>query len=340
MRRFLTAAWLVLSVNAPAAERQLFEAVEPHMGTLVRIKLYAAGAEQANAGFRAAFNRIAQLDGELSDYKADSELNRICRTAVARPVEASADLFKVLAASQKLAAETGGAFDVTLGPVIRLWRQARRDNRLPSAAALREAARHSGYRKLHLDPDGRTVTLDEAGMQLDLGGIAKGYAADAALSALAQLGIGSALVAASGDLAFGDPPPGTGGWRIGVDSLDDSVDRPGGFTRVLELCNAAVSTSGDTEQHLDIAGIRYSHIIDPATGMGRTGSMAVTVVARRGVDADGLATAVSVLGPERGMAFIEKQPGVAALIVTGRNRATQVVTSSRWARLACQTRTQ
>jgi thiamine biosynthesis lipoprotein len=147
-------------------------------------------------------------------------------------------------------------------------------------------------------------------------------------------------VAASGDLAFGDPPPGTGGWRVGVDSLDDSVDRPGGFARVLELCNAAVSTSGDTEQHLDIAGTRYSHIIDPATGMGRTGSMAVTVVARRGVDADGLATAVSVLGPERGMAFIEKQPGVAALIVTGRDQAAQVVTSSRWARLACQTRTQ
>lgn len=331
MCRFLTAAWLVLSVNAPATERQLFEAVEPHMGTLVRIKLYAAGEEQANAGFRAAFNRIAQLDSELSDYKADSELNRICRTAVARPVEASADLFEVLAASQKLAAETGGAFDVTLGPVIRLWRQARKDNRLPSAAALREAARHSGYRKLHLNPAGRTVMLDEAGMQLDVGGIAKGYAADAALSALAQLGIGSALVAASGDLAFGDPPPGTGGWKIGVDSLD----RPGGFTRVLELCNAAVSTSGDTEQHLDIAGIRYSHIIDPATGMGRTGSMAVTVVARRGVDADGLATVVSVLGPERGMAFIEKQPGVAALIAAGRDQMAQVVTSSRWARLAC-----
>jgi thiamine biosynthesis lipoprotein len=183
-RSFLTAAWLVLSVDSPAGDRQLFEAVEPHMGTLVRIKLYAAGAEQANAGFRAAFNRIAQLDGELSDYQADSELNRICRTAVGRPVAASADLFGVLAASQKLAAETGGAFDATLGPVIRLWRQARKDNRLPSADALREAARHSGYRKLHLGLEGRTVTLDEAGMQLDVGGIAKGYAADAALSAL------------------------------------------------------------------------------------------------------------------------------------------------------------
>ena len=134
-RGFLTVACLLCLENGAAADRQLFEAVEPHMGTLVGIKLYAAGAEQASAGFRAAFDRIAQLDGALSDYQPDSELNRICRTAVARPVKASADLFAVLAASQKLAGETGGAFDVTLGPVIRLWRQARKDNRPPSAAA-------------------------------------------------------------------------------------------------------------------------------------------------------------------------------------------------------------
>src|SRR5205085_1455318 len=236
--------------------------------------------------------------------------------------------------SQKLAAETAGAFDVTLGPVIRLWRQARKDIRLPSAAALREAAAHTGYRKLHLDPQAQTVMLDEPGMQLDVGGIAKGYAADAALSVIGQLGIASALVAASGDLAFGDPPPGTRGWRIGVDSLE----RSSSFAPVLELCNAAVSTSGDTEQHLDIGGVRYSHIIDPTTGMGRTGSIAVTVVARHGVDADGLSTAVSVLGPERGIALIETHPDAAALIATGRGGAAQLVTSSRWAQLACQAR--
>ena len=173
--RLLTAAWLVLPLASLAGDRQLYEAVEPHMGTLVRIKLYAASAEQASAAFRAAFGRIAQLDDELSDYKTDSELNRICRTAVGRPVAVSADLFEVLAASQKLAAETAGAFDVTLGPVIRLWRQARKDIRLPSAAALREAAAHTGYRKLHLDPQAQAVMLDEPGMQLDVGGIAKGH---------------------------------------------------------------------------------------------------------------------------------------------------------------------
>jgi thiamine biosynthesis lipoprotein len=308
--------------SAPAADRQLFEAVEPHMGTLVRIKLYADGARQAKAAFRAAFDRIAQLDDALSDYKPASELNRICRTAVARPVEAGADLYRVLEASQKLAGETDGAFDVTLGPVIRLWRQARNTNRLPDSAVLREAAGRCGYRKLHLDPAKRTVMLDQAGMQLDAGGIAKGYAADAALSILAELGIGSALVAASGDLAFGDPPPGQHGWRIGVDSFDGPEPA---FTRVLELSNAAVSTSGDQEQHLDIDGTRYSHIIDPATGMGLSHRITVTIIARYGIDADGLATAVSVLGPERGIALIERQAGAAALVVTD-----HVAESSRW----------
>ncbi len=297
------------------------------MGTLVRIQVYAAGEQRAAAAFRAAFDRISQLDATLSDYKPDSELNRISRTAIGRPVEVSLDLFRVLAASQQLARETGGAFDVTLGPVTRLWRQARKENRLPDDAELREASGRCGYRKLHLDPAGMTVTLDQSGMQLDAGGIAKGYAAGEALLVLTQLGIRRALVAASGDLAIGDPPPGQHGWRIGIDSLGRAETGP---TRVLELSNAAVSTSGDAEQHLDSGGERYSHIIDPETGMGLTRPIAVTIVAGHGMDADGLATAVSVMGPDRGMDFIERQSGVAALLVTGGGNTVRVLESSRW----------
>jgi thiamine biosynthesis lipoprotein len=313
------ALFLCLAVS-PAAPLHLFESVEPHMGTLFRIKLYAASPDQAKSAFRAAFARIARLDAALSDYRPESELNRVCRTAVAKPAAASVDLFRVLAASQKLAEETDGAFDVTLGPVIRLWRQARRDQRLPDAAALGEAAARCGYRKLHLDAARQTVVLDQPGMQLDLGGIAKGYAADAALEVLAGLGIRRALVAASGDLAFGDPPPGRPGWKIGLDSP----------ACVLELANAAVSTSGDEEQHLDAGGRRYSHIIDPATSMALASPMAVTIVARRGVDADALATAVSVLGASRGLTFVEARPGVAGRIVTER-----VLHSSRWPGARC-----
>ncbi len=268
------------------------------MGTLVHIEVYAASADQAKAAFRAAFDRIAELDGILSDYRPDSELNRL-------PRHPGADLFRVLEAAQQLAGDSGGAFDVTLGPVTRLWREARRQHRLPDPASLREALSHTGYRKLHLDPEARTLTLDDPAMQLDLGGIAKGYAADEALAVLTRLGIRSALVAVSGDLAFSNPPPGRTGWRIDA----------GG--RLLELANAAVSTSGDAEQHLDAGGRRYSHVIDPATGMGLTGSMTVTVVAPHGIVADGLATAVEVLGEGRGMALVRARTGVTAIL---RNR--------------------
>jgi len=294
------AACLLIASASYAGELRLFEAVEPHMGTLIGISLYTRDEARAKAAFRAAFERIAEIDRTLSDYQPESELNRLCRSAVRTPVAVSDDLFRVLAASQELAGESEGAFDVTLGPVIRLWRQARRDRHLPSEAALREAADHSGYRKLHLDAAAHTVMLDQAGMQLDAGAIGKGFAADEALSVLQKLGIGRALVAASGDLAFGDPPPGKAGWKIGI---------PGGGA--LELRNAAVSTSGPTEQSVEIGGRRYSHIVDPATGVGLTEPVTVTVAARRGMDADSLATAISVLGRERGMALMEKRGGEA-----------------------------
>jgi thiamine biosynthesis lipoprotein len=278
---------LSLTTAALAGQPALFEAVEPHMGTLVRIKVYASGEEQARTAFRAGFARIAELDEKLSDYKPGSEVNRL-------PAQASSDLFRVLEAAQALAGESGGAFDVTIGRVTRLWREARKAGRPPDDAALRAALSHTGYRKLHLDPATRGVTVDDPELQIDLGGIAKGFAADEALLAIRNCGIRSALVALSGDLAFGDAPPGRRGWRIDA----------GG--RVLELANAAVSTSGDAEQRLG----PYSHIVDPATGMGIVGAGTVTVVARSGIEADGLATAISVLGPERGAALADKHLGV------------------------------
>ena len=306
---------LILATLASAQPaEQAFEAVEPHMGTLVRIQLFTVDQQRAREAFRIAFERIAQLDTILSDYQPESELNRLCRAPAGKSVTVSKDLFRVLAASQQLAGQTGGAFDVTLGPVVRLWRQARKLNRLPGAEVLREAAARSGYGKLRLDPGRRAVTLSEPGMQLDLGGIAKGYAADAALLALRELGIRRALVAISGDIACGDPPPGKDGWRIAADPLP----QPGGaFRSVLQLSNAAVSTSGDAEQYLDTNGRRYSHIVDPATRQGMTSRIGVTVVAPKGMEADGLATAVSLLGIERGLELIEQRPGTGALIAVG-----------------------
>lgn len=305
-------ALLAFCVRAAGPSLQPFEAVESHMGSLVRIKLYAADQAQAKTGFKAAFERIADLDQILSDYREDSELNQLCRTAVGHPVRVSEDLYRVLTAAQELARESGGAFDITLGPVIRLWRQARRDRKLPDPAALREARTRCGFRRLHLNQANRTAALDRADMQLDLGGIAKGYAADAALEVLDRLGITSALVAASGDLAFSHAPPGRRGWRIGLDSLD-RPDAP--FSRILELSEAAVSTSGDTEQYVELGGKRYSHIIDPSTGQALTNGFVVSVVARRGIVADSLATTICILGPDRGIPLVENHRGAAAILV-------------------------
>ena len=316
---------LVITASLPPVQR--YESVEPHMGTLVRITVYAASEDAAKEAFRSAFDRIADLDRILSDYNPDSELNTVTRTAVHQPVHVSKDLSVVLNASQELAGATDGAFDVTQGPVIRLWRAARKTGRIPDRAALTDAESRSGFRKLHVDSGQQTVVVDQEEMALDVGAIGKGYAASEALAVLHEVGIRSALVAVSGDLAFGDAPPGQRGWRIDLHDDDPALAR---VPRVIELTNAAVSTSGASEQHVDAGGRRYSHIIDPASGMGLVNDIAVTVIARHGLDADGLDTAVSVLGIDRGLALIESRPDVAALIVQRSNGTTTATMSSRF----------
>lgn len=326
--RFLVCAAAVLLAAASPLPPTLnrYEAVEPHMGTLVKVTLYAPDEDVARAAFAAAFSRIRELDETLSDYKPESELSRVTTTAVGRDTRASRDLIRVLAASQDLAFATDGAFDITQGPVIRLWRDARASGRLPDGAALRVASAHSGFRKLHVDRAAETVRLDEAGMRLDVGAIGKGYAASEALAVLTARGLGSALVALSGDLAFSNAPPGTRGWRVDV----HSAGAVSGIPSVLELTNAAVSTSGASEQHLDLGGRRYSHVVDPATRTGLTDDITVTVIAPHGLDADGLDTAASVLGVEKGLALIESRPGAAALFVQRSAGGTRVVPSSRF----------
>jgi FAD:protein FMN transferase len=311
-----------------AGSRELtrYESVEPHMGTLVKITVYTSGEDDARRAFRAGFDRIAALDAILSDYKPDSELNRIAGIAVGTPVEVSRDLFTVLEAARELAGATAGAFDVTQGPVIRLWREARRSRHVPDEDALRQAASRTGYQKLHVDRDRCTVRLDQAGMALDVGGIAKGYAASEALAAITSLGVRSSMVAISGDLAFSHAPPGTSGWRISVHDLPGEQAVPD----VLQLADGAVSTAGAAEQHLDTNGHRYSHIVDPSTRMGLTDDLTVTVIARNGLVADGLDTAMSVLGVERGLALIDGRQDAVALLIRRTGSDVELLQSSRF----------
>jgi thiamine biosynthesis lipoprotein len=305
------------------------------MGTLVKITVYTPGEQAARRAFRAGFDRIRALDAILSDYKPDSELSRLTSVAVRTAAPVGRDLFAVLSAAQEIAVATEGAFDVTKGPVTRLWREARKSREVPAAAVLSEANRRTGYRKLRLDPERRTVVLDQDGMALDLGGIAKGYAASEALAALGGTGVRSAMVAISGDLAFSEAPPGTRGWRI---ELHDVTGGASSVPAIMEMTRAALSTAGPAEQHLDAKGRRYSHIVDPVTGMGLTDDLTVTVVANHGLIADGLDTAVSVLGVERGLALIEARRDAAALIVRRSAAGATVLPSSRFERFVSEPR--
>ena len=315
--------------GAQQTELKRFAYTQRHMGTAFRIVLYAPDKADADKAAKAAFARAAELDGIMSDYKPTSELMRLCKQAGGDPVKVSADLFNILQRAEEIWRRTDGAFDVTIGPVVRLWRRARRTGELPDPEELRRALARVGFRNVRLNAKERTVQLLLMGMLLDLGGIAKGYAAEELLALLRRLGLTHALVAAGGDIVVGDAPPGAQGWKIGIAPLENPNAKP---SRYLRLKNAGVSTSGDSEQYVVIGGKRYSHIVDPKTGLGVTTRSSVTVV-KPGGSADGLASPICIIGPERGLKMIEDIDGAAALVVVtdakGREKA---YTSKRFAR--------
>jgi thiamine biosynthesis lipoprotein len=319
------------SRQLPADDTKLlrFTFQEPHMGTLFRIVLYAPDEASAKKAARAAFDRVAELNKIMSDYLADSELMQLCKKAGGPPTAVSDDLFKVLRQAQDIARDTGGAFDVSVSPLVRLWRTARKTRSLPDPDALKKALERVDYRKIKLDAERRTVQLLIVGMLLDLGGIAKGYAADAALEVLRRHGFTRALVAAGGDVRAGEPPPDAKGWKVGVTPLRDPNGEPSHY---LLIAGAAVSTSGDAHQNLEIGGKRYSHIVDPKTGIGLPGRRAVTVVAPDGALADALATAVCVLGAEKGLQLVENRSSCAAMFVCEADGVVHATSSSRFAK--------
>ena len=307
------------------------------MGTEARIIVYARTERAARDATSHAFARIAALDAVMSDYRDDSELAALCRRAGGGAVRISDDLFRVLQESQRLARVSGGAFDVTAGPLTHLWRRARRLDELPPEDRIRAALAVTGADKLIVR--GRTAELQLAGMQIDLGGIGKGFAADEAAVILKRDGIRAALIAIGGDIVAIGAPPGAAGWTVatsgipgpasGMRDTGSEAQAPPDNTRIV-LRDAAVSTSGDAEQWLDVGGVRYSHIIDPHTGMALTGRRAVTVVARQGALADGLATAVSVMGPAAGLDLVNRTAGCAARFSIAQGGEVRTMMSSRW----------
>ena len=321
MRRLFCLLGIAASAACASPPLERFEYAEAHMGTEFRILLFAADRARADAAAAAALARIASLDEALSDFAPQSELSRLCaRSDEGAPTAAcalSADLRRVLACAQEVARASGGAFDVTVGPYVRLWRRARRQEELPSPALLETAARSVGFEKLALEPGQSAVRLLAPEMRLDLGGIAKGFALDEALVLLRAHGIERALLVGGGELLAGEPPPGERGWRIELVGLEAAGESG-------ELVRAALSTSGDLERYVELAGKRYSHVVDPRTGEALSERRLVSVLAPSGILADALATAVSVLGPAEGLALAARYPGVETRVLVRSDERTRV----------------
>lgn len=335
---------LLALVGARSLQTQVdrFEYAEPHMGTMVRLVMYAPNPEVADRAAAGAFATFTRLDSLFSDYREDSEIGLLATEAGSgHPRSVSPELLEILEIAEQWRDQSGGAFSVTVGPMTRLWRWAIRRGELPEADRL-DAAR------LQADPAGMevlvrtgtasetrtvprpgtgtatgtatgtrtgTVTLNVAGMSLDLGGIAKGYAAQKVVDQLAEQGLSQVLVDAGGDMVLGAAPPKQGGWR---------VEFPDGA--VHHLANVAVATSGDRYQYLEVDGVRYSHILDPGTGLGMTDAPTVVVVAPNGAAADAAASALTVLAadPAATERFLRAFPELAVQILP-RSRSNDVV---------------
>ena len=292
-----------VAVN-PALAQERFRFERPLMGTRFAVVCFVDDGEVAGRAASAAFELARKLDAAASDYLPDSELSMLGSKPIDTPIPLSDLLYGLLEHSRHLAEVTKGAFDPTLGPLTKLWRASREQGRLPDAEDLRSARAAVGWRHFTLDPQSHSITLHRKNMAFDLGGIAKGYAADLMLESLTAAGISRAMVAAGGDIRLGDPPPERAGWKVALQTFD--LARP---DEILVLANAAVSTSGDLHQSFEIDGVSYSHSLNPGTGLGLTRRIAATVVADEAKLSDPLATAACVLG-QNGCKPLRSLPGV------------------------------
>jgi thiamine biosynthesis lipoprotein len=294
--------WLLSFSSMASAEKFTFE--RPLMGTRFTVVCYAEDRSAAAKAAKAAFARGEEINQLASDYLPGSELSLLSTKPINTPIPLTPLLYEMLDHSRKMAESTNGAFDPTLGPLTKLWRSTRDSGRLPDAETLHAAKDVSGWRYFTLNPQSCSITLLRKNMAFDLGGIAKGFAADLMLDTMVVAGFPHTMITAGGDIRLGDPPPDREGWNVAVQTFD--LSKP---DEVITLSNAAVSTSGDLHQSVKIDDVSYSHILDPATGLGLTRRIAVTVIADDAKRSDPLATAACVQGID-GIPALQKLPGV------------------------------
>ena len=277
---------LVFNISEAQESWCKFRRTAPLMGTHFTLTFYAASNELADSAATAAFDRIEELNQIFSDYQKDSEVTKLSGTAGSgKKVSVSGDLWHLLKWSKRLSRQSKGAFDITIGPLTKLWRHAMRQHDFPDSGKIENAKKLVNYRWVKLYPGQRKVKLKKPGMRLDFGGIAKGYAVDEAYKVLEKsFGIKSAVIDGGGDLFIAAPPPDSSAWDI--KKSDNTGISPEHYR--------AIASSGATYRYLQWRGKKYSHILDPSSGLGKENSPVITVAASNTTLADPLATTFTV----------------------------------------------
>jgi thiamine biosynthesis lipoprotein len=308
-----TSLLLLGNAKAQTAAAQLFSDSRPAMGTTFTVYLYSSDRQTATAAFDAAFEEIERIEEALSNYRSTSELSRINRLAARQPVTTDPEVFRLLQISFDYSRRSDGAFDITVGPLMRAWGFFRSGGHYPTDVELSRARASIGWAKVALDPARRTVKFLSPGMELDPGGIGKGYAVDQVVRVLRDAGITSALVDAGSSTLYAlGAPPGKNGWKV-------VVPTPGDRTHAISevfLRDNSLSTSGSYEKFFRLEGHTYCHIMDPRTGSPVQGMLQTTVIAATGTDSDALSTAIFVLGPGAGRKLLESISGTSAIWIT------------------------
>ena len=279
-----TIVLVAVALWSPPGDLLRVEQNDEAMGATFSVVLYGSDRSQMEKAAEAAFDEVHRLDRLLSNYKQDSEWSEVNRTAGVGPVRLSAELFQLLSDCLTYSRESDGAFDITVGPLMKVWGFYKGEGALPRPADVTDALTRVGHRHVHLDAAAKTIQFDRAGMELDPGGIGKGYAVDRMVEVLRRSGIHVALVSAAGSSIYGSgaPPDEPTGWRITIRAPDD----PNKSAAEVFLRDMSLSTSGSSEKFFWADGRTYAHIIDPRTGYPAQGMASVSVIAPRTIDSE------------------------------------------------------
>ncbi len=298
----------LLAVGLGSSQAATVEHVQVLMGTTARVRVWGDRPAACEQAIEAAFEEMADVDRLMSTYRPESQICRLNRNGASGWVEIDPRLYEVLEAAGEYGELSNGAFDPTVFPLVRLWGFRGGTPAIPDSGVLAEYLARVGHRHIRLHLDGRHARFDRSGVEVDLGGIAKGYALDRAVSRLKHEGMAAALVDLGGNLSVFGTGPGA------LVAVQDPLT-PEGLLGTISLGDASAATSGGYERYVTIQGKRYGHILDPRTGVPAGQMLSVTAVSPSGMAADALSTALFILGPVEGVQLLEEVDGAEGILV-------------------------